>query len=108
MRGHPRVADGPLALLLFACSAGQLLRLSPATTALAAAGVSLLLAAAVAMRRWDPVAAFYVAAMIGAAQAVFGFVPVSPMPSAAPTPWLAPASPRHRHVDGPPIKAHIA
>jgi len=75
MRGHPRAADGLLAVLLFACSAGQLLTLTPATTAVAAAGVSLLLAAAVAVRRRDPVLAFGAAAVIGAAQAVFGFAP---------------------------------
>jgi signal transduction histidine kinase len=72
-RGHPRAADGLLAILLLACSAGQLLTLTPATTAVAAAGVSLLLAAAVALRRRDPVVAFGVAAVIGATQAVLGF-----------------------------------
>jgi signal transduction histidine kinase len=80
MRGHPRAADGLLAVLLFACSAGQLLTLTPATTAVAAAGVSLLLAAAVAVRRRDPVLAFGVAAVIGAAQAVFGFAPAGGPP----------------------------
>jgi len=80
MRGHPRAADGLLAILLFACSAGQLLTLTPATTAVAAAGVSLLLAAAVAMRRRDPVLAFGAAAVIGAAQAVLGFAPAGGPP----------------------------
>lgn len=80
MRGHPRAADGLLAVLLFACSAGQLLTLTPATTAVAAAGVSLLLAAAVAVRRRDPVLAFGAAAVIGAAQAVFGFAPAGGPP----------------------------
>jgi len=80
MRGHPRAADGLLAVLLFACSAGQLLTLTPATTAVAAAGVSLLLAAAVAVRWRDPVLAFGAAAVIGAAQAVFGFAPAGGPP----------------------------
>jgi signal transduction histidine kinase len=80
IRGHRRAADGLLAILLFACSAGQLLMLTPATTAAAAAGVSLLLAAAVAVRRRDPVLAFAVAAVIGAAQAVLGFAPAGNPP----------------------------
>ena len=88
MRGHPRVADGLLAILLFACSADQLLMLTPATTAVAAAGVSLLLAAAVAVRRRDPVLAFGVAAVIGAAQAVFGFSPTGSAPVRALQPTL--------------------
>src|SRR5690242_15078499 len=75
VRGHPRAADGLLAMLLLACSTGQLLTLTPATTAVAAAGVSLLLAAAVAIRRRDPVLAFGAAAVIGTAQAVLGFAP---------------------------------
>ncbi len=74
MRSHPRVADGLLAIILFAGSADQL-RLSPASTALAATAVNLLLAAAVAIRRRDPVLAFVVVAVIGAAQAVFGIAP---------------------------------
>src|SRR5438105_577313 len=74
-RGHPRAADGMLAIVLFACSAGQLLILAPATTALAAAGVCLLLAGPVAIRRRDPVLAFGAAAAVGAAQAVLGFAP---------------------------------
>ncbi len=79
MRGHPRVADGLLAIILFAGSADQL-RLSPASTALAATAVNLLLAAAVAIRRRDPVLAFVVVAVIGAAQAVFGFAPYGSPP----------------------------
>ncbi len=79
-RGHPQVADGLLATLLFACSAGQLLMLTPATTAVAAAGVSLLLAATVAVRRRDPVLAFGAAAAAGAAQAVLGFSPAGTPP----------------------------
>ncbi len=88
MRGHPRAADGLLAILVFACSADQLLMLTPATTAVAAAGVSLLLAVAVAVRRWEPVLAFGVVAVIGAAQAVFGFSPTGTAPVRALQPTL--------------------
>src|SRR5579871_6348472 len=88
MRGNPRAADGLLAILVFACSADQLLMLTPATTAVAAAGVSLMLAAAVAVRRRDPVLAFGVAAVIGAAQAVFGFSPTGSAPVRALQPTL--------------------
>jgi len=88
MRGHPRVADGLLAILVFACSADQLLMLTPATTAVAAAGVSLLLAATVAVRRREPVLAFGVAAVIGAAQAVLGFSPTGSPPVRALQPTL--------------------
>jgi signal transduction histidine kinase len=79
MRGHPRAADGMLAVVLFASSAGQL-RLSPATTALAAIVVNLLLATTVAIRRQDPVLAFSLVAGIGVAQAIFGFRPNSDPP----------------------------
>jgi signal transduction histidine kinase len=80
IRGHPRAADGLLAVLVLACSADQILMLAPASTAVAAAGVSLLLAAAVAMRRRDPVLAFGAAAVAGAAQAVLGFAPAGNPP----------------------------
>src|SRR5579863_5644075 len=74
-RGHPRAADSLLAAVLLAGSADQILVITPAVTALAMAGVSLLLAVTVALRRRDPVLAFAVAVVIGAAQAVLGFAP---------------------------------
>jgi signal transduction histidine kinase len=82
MRGHPRAADGVLAIVLLAGGADQLTR-SPATAA-----VSLLLAAAVAMRRRQPVAAFGLAAAIGIAQAVFGFAPGGSVPVRALQPTM--------------------
>jgi signal transduction histidine kinase len=74
IRGHPLMADGLLGLVLLACSAGQL-RISPDSTALAATAVNVLLALAVALRRRDTVVAFGIAAVIGLAQAAFGFRP---------------------------------
>ena len=74
VRRHPRTADGVLAALLLAGSAGQL-RISPLSTALAATAVSAVLAVTVIVRRRDPVAAFAAAALIGAAQLVFGLQP---------------------------------
>jgi signal transduction histidine kinase len=74
VRRHPRAADALLAALLLAGSAGQL-RISPLGTALAATAVSALIAATVIVRRRDPVAAFAVAALIGAAQLIFGVRP---------------------------------
>jgi len=71
-RGHPVMADGLLGLVLLACSTDQL-RISPVTTALAAATVNALLALAVALRRRATVAAFGMVAVLGLAQAVFGF-----------------------------------
>jgi signal transduction histidine kinase len=74
IRGHPVAADGLLGLVLLACSAGQL-RLSPGGTALAATAVNAALALAVALRRRDTVVAFGMVAVIGLAQAAFGFRP---------------------------------
>jgi len=74
VRRHPRAADGLLAALLLAGSAGQL-RISPPSAALAATAVSALIAATVVVRRRDPVAAFAVAALLAAAQLVFGLQP---------------------------------
>ena len=71
-RSHEVMADGLLGLVLLACSADQL-RISPVTTALAAAMVNALLALAVALRRRATVAAFDMVAILGLAQAVFGF-----------------------------------
>jgi len=70
MRAHPRVADGMLAPLLLASGAGQ----SPSQLPGAARGiaVSLLLAATVAMRRRNPVAAFSAAVIIVAVQLAYG------------------------------------
>jgi signal transduction histidine kinase len=74
IRGHPLAADGLLGLVLLACSAGQF-RASAVDTALAAVAVNALLALAVALRRRDTVLAFGMAAVIGLAQAAFGFRP---------------------------------
>jgi signal transduction histidine kinase len=74
VRRHPMAADALLAALLLAGSAGQL-RISPLGTALAAIAVSALIAATVIARRRDPVAAFAGAALIGAAQLIFGVRP---------------------------------
>jgi signal transduction histidine kinase len=74
VRRHPRAADGLLAALLLAASAGQL-RISPLSAALAALAVNVLIVATVVVRRRDPVAAFAAAALIGAAQLAFGLAP---------------------------------
>ncbi len=73
-RGHRLVADGLLGLVLFACSAGQLMN-SPVTVALGLAAVNVLLALAVTLRRWHTAAAFSIAGAVGIAQAALGFRP---------------------------------
>lgn len=73
-RRHPRAADGLLAAVLLAASADQL-RISPLSAALSATAFNMLLAATVAVRRRDPVTAFAVAALLGAAQLAFGLQP---------------------------------
>jgi signal transduction histidine kinase len=71
LRRHPWQADGLLALLLVAFSSGQWHgEYAPGT-----AVVSVLLAATVVPRRRYPVAAFAVAAVIGAAQIAIGVQP---------------------------------
>jgi signal transduction histidine kinase len=73
-RAHPRAVDGLLGLLLLASSAGQLGFNGASTSALAGGlTVNVLLALAVALRRRNTVAAFAVGAVIGLAQAVYGF-----------------------------------
>jgi len=72
LRRHPGQADGLLALLLAAASAGQW----QGAYARDIAVVSVLLAATVVPRRRYPVAAFAVAAAIGAAQVIIGVQPV--------------------------------
>jgi signal transduction histidine kinase len=74
IRGHPAVGDALLGLALLGGSADQL-RLSPDSAALGAAAVNALLALAVALRRRVTLAAFCTAAVIGLAQAAFGFRP---------------------------------
>jgi signal transduction histidine kinase len=74
IRGHPLAADGLLGLVLLAGSAGQL-GVSTASAALALAAVNALLALAVTLRRRDTVLAFGMVAVIGMAQAAFGFRP---------------------------------
>ena len=73
-RAHPRAVDGLLGLSLLASSAGQL-GFNGASTSTLAGGltVNVLLALAVALRRRNTVAAFAVGAVIGLAQAVYGF-----------------------------------
>jgi signal transduction histidine kinase len=79
IRSHPLVADGLLGLVLLAGSADQL-RISPASTALAAVMVAAALALAVAIRRRDSVVAFGLAAAVGLAQAAYGFRPTGEAP----------------------------
>jgi signal transduction histidine kinase len=74
VRRHPRAADGLVAALLLAASAGQL-RISPLSAALAAAAVSALVAATVVVRRRDPLAAFAAVALLAAAQIALGVHP---------------------------------
>ncbi len=76
-RRHPWQADGLLALLLVALSAGQWQGDYPG----AVATVSVLLAATVVPRRRYPVAAFAVAAAIGAAQVAIGVQPAGAVAS---------------------------
>jgi signal transduction histidine kinase len=71
LRRHPWQADSLLALLLVAASAGQWQGQYRASLA----AVSVLLAATVVPRRRYPVAAFAVAAAIGAVQVVLGVQP---------------------------------
>jgi len=73
MRGHPRVADGILALALLACSAGQIPhRLIDMAGTLV---VNVLLATTVSLRRRAPVAAFAAAVAIAAVQLAYGLGP---------------------------------
>jgi signal transduction histidine kinase len=73
-RAHPRAVDGLLGLLLLASSAGQLGFNRASSSALAGGlTVNVMLALAVALRRRNTVAAFAVGAVIGLAQAVYGF-----------------------------------
>jgi signal transduction histidine kinase len=73
-RAHPRAVDGLLGLLLLASSAGQLGFNEASTPALAGGlTVNVVLALAVALRRRNTVAAFGVGAVIGLAQAAYGF-----------------------------------
>jgi signal transduction histidine kinase len=75
LRGHPRVVDGLLALLLFASSASGW----PSAGGLIATAAALLVTAALAgtviFRRQYPVAAFVVAGVIGIAQVTLGVQP---------------------------------
>ena len=87
LRGHPWQADGLLALVLLALSAGQAV-VGPLGTLVAARTVTVLLAAAVLARRRHPVAAFATAAAIGAAQVAFGLSAGAPPPVAALQPTM--------------------
>jgi signal transduction histidine kinase len=72
-RGHPRAADGGLALVLLAGSADQI----PHHLAfmVGAIAVNVLLATTVALRRRDPTAAFAAAVLIIAVQLAYGLGP---------------------------------
>ena len=83
---HPWQADALLAVVLFAFSAGQV---PPGRPAVAHAAVTVLLAATVIPRRRYPVAAFAVAAVIGAAQVAFGMQTGARRRSAALQPTMA-------------------
>jgi signal transduction histidine kinase len=69
-RGHPRVADGTLALVLLASSANQIP--DHLVFMVGAIAVNVLLATTVALRRRDPTAAFAAGAVIVAAQLAGG------------------------------------
>src|SRR5581483_75498 len=74
VRRHPRAADGLLAALLLAASAGQL-RISPLSVALAATAVSTLIAGPVFGPRRAPLAAFAGVVLLGAARLALGVQP---------------------------------
>jgi signal transduction histidine kinase len=86
LRGHPWQADGLLALVLLALSADQATIGSPDVVAATRIVTVLLAATVLARRRW-PVAAFAAAAVIGAAQLVYG-VRSGPPPVAALQPTM--------------------
>jgi signal transduction histidine kinase len=75
LRGHPRVVDGLLALLLFAGSSNGWGGAGASFAVTAAVLVSAALAGTVMFRRRYPVAAFAVAAVIGLAQVTLGVSP---------------------------------
>src|SRR5277367_2709643 len=81
LRDHPRQADGLLAAALLVVSAPQIAAGQTGAASRAAfALVTVLLAATVLARRRYPVAAFGVAAVIGAAQIAFGVQTGAPGP----------------------------
>jgi signal transduction histidine kinase len=81
LRGHPRAADDLLAAVLLAFAVGQVVVGSAGTFERGLfLAVTVVLAATVALRRRHPVAAFGVAALIGAAQLAFGVQPGAPAP----------------------------
>ena len=76
LRDHPRQADALLAVVILAFTVGQLgAGQASAASRAALIAVTVLLAATVVPRRRYPVAAFAVAAVIGAAQIAFGVGP---------------------------------
>jgi signal transduction histidine kinase len=72
LRGHPQLGDGLLAAALLGFSVPQVGYVAGATTRADIAAVIVVLAGTVILRRRYPVAAFCVAAAIGAAQIAFG------------------------------------
>ncbi len=81
LRDHPRQADGLLVVALLAFSAGQVVAGQTGIAGRAALIViTVLLAATVVLRRGYPVAAFAVAAVIGAVQIAFGVQSGGPEP----------------------------
>jgi signal transduction histidine kinase len=90
LRGHPRQADGLLAAALLAFSGPQVIAPTASVTMLIAfAAITAVLAVTVAERRRYPVAAFGVAAGIGAAQVAFGVQYRGPGPVIALQPTIA-------------------
>jgi signal transduction histidine kinase len=87
LRRHPWLADGTLALLLLAASAGQAIEGS-AGAMVAGRSVSVLLAAAVLVRRRYPVAAFTTVAAVGAVQIALGLQAGTGPPVAALQPTM--------------------
>jgi signal transduction histidine kinase len=75
LRSHPRLVDGLLALLLFGGSANGWGSVGGSAAVALAVAVNLVLAGTVVFRRRHPVAAFVVAAAIGAAQIMLGVSP---------------------------------
>jgi len=90
LRGHPGQADALLATALLAGSGGEIVQSAASrATPIVFAAVTVLLAATVALRRRYPVAAFGVAAAIGALQIAFGMQNGGPGPHGALQPTIA-------------------
>ena len=73
VRGHPRVSDAMLGLVVLASGVAQIPRHLPFM--ITGIAVNLVLVSAIALRRPDPVAPFIAAAVVVAAQLAFGLGP---------------------------------